>query len=664
MSRFGGTRIDSSNAFTHTGGGDFHVHLGTESRNPHGPAFHKVADDQLVWLRRMLVAPDNMGEARATLADTGTVILDGAPGSGRNSAAKVLLYEYHRESGVYSELVPGDDEQLPLHDPSLVGTGDRLLLDLSDAARWSASRAGLSTLRKSVHEKNARLVVVMPHRDTLDPDLQRFRVEIRRPPGRQVLRRHLRVHGLPYEQYMQQLDPETEEFVAERPMREIADLADLVRRARASARPGDGLAQWCAIARGARNDRREEVAGLVTRLPEAPQRALLVTVALLHDAHADVVHRAAALLLKALGPGSGEIPLLQHKDLAERLKEIGAGTDADGHVRFTELDYDSAVRAHFWDHMPDLRPYLGTWAADVVELDDPHLTPAVRDGLVARLAGQYLRTGRPEGLASLAENWSAESAAQVRLEAAVQALTRGLDDPAHGGTFRKRIYQWCAYNRLTAEFAQVLVQVCADVLASNHPDMALVRLYHLARRERGTTRALDALRALVAKSGRLHRTLLDRLTRYGGPTPPDLTIFLHVSDPELLTDTTRTACALVEEAGVRRSLTACWCAVLAGLPRTTWQSQAAAWLHRATEGADRVDASLLDLLVDAAEQGRERRGELFAALYAAARAAERTAPGGPVRAAETTGLLLHKIGAAQGLRPAGPPPSSTRGTRP
>ncbi|MER6566838.1 hypothetical protein ABT288_11715 [Streptomyces sp. NPDC001093] len=183
-------------------------------------------------------------------------------------------------------------------------------------------------------------------------------------------------------------------------------MRDGERRAREAAPAGHGFRQWCATARKARDDRRKEIATLVTGLREGPQRALLITVAMLHGAHADVVHQAAQLLLSTLRHPLDENPLLQRKDLAERLREISAGTGPDGHVRFTELDYDAAIRAYFWDHMPELRQHLGTWAAGSVDLNDPHVTREVRDGLVARLAAQYLRTGRGEGLASLSEDWS------------------------------------------------------------------------------------------------------------------------------------------------------------------------------------------------------------------------------------------------------------------
>ncbi|ANP51112.1 hypothetical protein [Streptomyces griseochromogenes] len=665
MNQPGGTRVENPQVI-HTGPGNIYVNGAAHPQDSDKPAFRRVAEDQLQRLRRMLVDPCGMGNARALLADTGTVILDGAPGSGRTSAARVLLRECRRSSGVFHELLPGEEDELALHDPALVGTGDQLLLDLSaaDDRQWSAARADLPALRKAVDEQRAHLVVLMPPGGTLDPDLQYYRVEIQRPPGQQVLRRHLRVHGIPYEQYMRS-DVTVDEIVGvERPMREIADFADLVRRARETARPDEEFAQWCASANRARKDRRREAAARVAELREAPQRALLIAVSMLHGAHTDVIHRAAQLLLRTVRSPSDGVPLLQHKDLAERLAEISADTGPSGHVRFAELDYDSAVRAHLWDHMPDLRPHLGTWAARVVDLNDPHVVPAVRDGLVARLAGQYLRTGRGDGLASLAERWSAEGTSRARLEAAVHALTCGLEDPAHGREFRGRIYQWCAHRRLRGEFAQVLVRVCADVLAASHPDQALLRLYYLARRESDPAQpALQALDDLVAGSRRLRRRLLDRLARSELPLS-ELDIFLRASDPVPLTDAADTSRALVEENEVQGSLTTCWHAVLAELPRATWQPHAARWLHRAADGTGHRGELLLDLLVSAAERCGERRGEIFAALYASAREAERTAPGGPTRSVETTELLLHKISVAQGLGPAAPPPASAKGTQP
>ncbi|MGX4694401.1 hypothetical protein [Streptomyces sp. JNUCC 63] len=658
MSEHISTRVENPHAPMHTGSGDLHVTIGTQLQDPDRPTFRRLADDHLAWLKQVLVAPAGMGAARHKLTDTGTVILDGPPGSGRTSVARVLLREHDLGIGVFHELLPDEEDELSLSNPALVGTGDRLLLDLSaaTAVQWAAARADLSALRKAVHEQHAHLVVVMPHGHPLDPDLQHYRIKIDPPDGLQAFRRHLRVHGVPYEP-----DPTVTAFLADpRPMREIADFADLVRRAREAAGTDEGFAQWCATARKARDDRRAEIATLVAKLRESPQRALLITVAMLHGAHADVIHQVTQLLLHTLKSPPDEQPLLQRKDLAERLTEISASTGPDGHVRFTELDYDAAVRAHFWDHMPDLRQPLGTWTAHSVESSDPYVTRELRNSLVARLAEQYLRTGRGEGLASLAEDWSTTTTSRARLEAAVHALTCGLNDPAHGRGFRQRIYQWCAQRQLKGEFAQVLVQVCADVIATSHPDQALFRLYHLARREQGTTRALQALCDLVTTSGRLRRRLLDRLAR-SPLSPAELRIFLPACDPVPLSAPHDNGHALIEESGVRESLTSGWRAVLKELPHAEWYPQAESWLHTATNTGHRGDL-LLDLLVAAADRCDDQRGTAFATLYASARAAERTAPHGAARAAATTDRLLQKISAAQGLgRPAAPPSTASSG---
>ncbi|MEU2588281.1 hypothetical protein ABZ612_36625 [Streptomyces avermitilis] len=662
MSEHLGTRVENSHAPMHTGSGDLHVTIGTQLQDPDRPTFRRLADDHLAWLKKVLVAPAGMGAARHKLTDTGTVILDGPPGSGRTSVARVLLREYDLGTGVFHELLPDEEDELSLSNPAVVGIGDRLLLDLSaaTAVQWAAARADLSALRKAVHEQHAHLVVVMPYGHPLEPDLQHYRIKIERPDGLQVLRRHLRMHGVRYEPASA-----VTAFLADpRPMREIADFADLVRRARDVAGTDEDFAQWCITARKARNDRRAEIAALVAKLREGPQRALLITVAMLHGAHADVIHQAAQLLLHTLKSPPDEQPLLQRKDLAERLTEISASTGPDGHVRFMELDYDAAIRAHFWDHMPDLRQPLGAWGARSVESSDPYVTRELRDSLVERLAEQYLRTGRWEGLGSLAEDWGTTTASRALLEAAVHALTCGLDDPAHGRSFRQWIYQWCAHRQLKGEFAQVLVQVCADVIAASHPDQALFRLYHLARRERGTTRALQALCNLVATSGRLRRRLLDRLAR-SPLSPAELRIFLLACDPAALSAPHDNGHTLIEENGPRESLTSGWRAVFKGLPHEVWHPYAERWLHTAADAAPCGDL-LLNLLVAAAGRCEDQRGTAFAALYASARAAESTAPHGAARAAAITDRLLQKISAAQGLgQPAAPlPTASSGGTTP
>ncbi|MFJ8510178.1 hypothetical protein [Streptomyces avermitilis] len=655
------TRVEQPSGPVHAGPGtlNYTVNLGLGDQDKPGRSPRRIADDQLRLLRQQFVDPHGMGAARRLRDASRTVILHGAPGSGRTAAARVLLYELHQDTGIFRELLPGEEEGA-LTDPELVGVGDRLLLNLAraDLSQWAQTRTDLSALRTAVQEQQAHLVVVMPHDGVLEAHLQPYRADIARPPVIEVFRRHLRLHRIPHEEYLRRA-PALDAFVAEQPpMEEIALFADRVRRARAAHPVHDGFATWCERSRNAPKQWRTEVAELVAKQKAASQRALLFATAMLHGAHADVIHHGAALLLRILNTPRDEAPLLEGKDLSERLTEIGAAPGPDGHVRFDKLGYDAAVRAHFWDHMPDLRHHFNTWTVHGTELDDPHITFVLRTRLVSRLADQYLRTGQGVDLAFLAEEWSAVPATRARLEAAIGALACGLHDLRYGQSLRLLVYNWCAGKQLTGNLAHVLLRVCTDVIAPTHPDQAMTRLRHLARRERGATPALDALCDLAATSARLRRRLLDRLTRHSStPTADDVRLFLRICDPVALTDPEGAPKPLIEEKGVHASVVTGWAEVLTKIEQSQWQPYAERWLHTACVAGDHRDR-LLSLLVDAA--GRD--GGILAALYSTARAAEPSAPGGRARGTAITERLLQKISTAQGLSPsaASTPPAPPR----
>lgn len=259
-------------------------------------------------------------------------------------------------------------------------------------------------------------------------------------------------------------------------------------------------------------------------------------------------------------------------------------------------------------------------------------------------------------MAFLAEEWSAAPTSRARLEAAVDALACGLNDPRYGRSLRMLVYYWCKGKQLTGNLAHVLLRACTDVIAPTHPDQAVTRLHHLARRERGATPALDALCRLAATSARLRRRMLDRLTCHSAAPTVDARLFLRICDPVALTDPAGAGRPLIDEKGVRDCAVAGWAVALARLPQPHWQPYAERWLHTACTAGNHRDR-LLALLVDAAG----RNGSTLAALYSAARAAEPAAPGGRASGAATTEHLLQKISTAQGLRPpAAPPRGATR----
>ncbi|OPF78601.1 hypothetical protein VT50_0218680 [Streptomyces antioxidans] len=614
-----------------------------QGRNP-----RRLAEDQLLWLWQRFVYPNGFGEARHMLAETSTVLLDGAPGSGRTSAARVLLHELRRDVGSFHELLPGEEGESLLV-PDLVGDEDRLLLDLAaaDESQWTEVLEELPSFHKTVVDHRAHLVVVLPLRrtDRLPVELDRHRVEIFRPRGMEVLLRHLRQDGLQHADRAHSAPAVSDFLSTPRPMREIAEFASLIVRAQAAAPAGESFIDWCEIARAAMADRGPQVAKHVATMTGGPQRALLLTTAMLHGAHADAVHSATTLLLRAVDHPKDDRPLLEHADLAMRLEEVSAGLTQHGAVRFKELEYDTAVRAHFWDHRPDLREHLGTWVGRTVELTDPVLSPDDRRHVVQHLSDQYLRTGRCEELATLAEQWTAVPTTARRLRSATQALERGLLDERHGRSFRDKIYDWSRNSRLGEPLAQVLVEVCAEVIAVQHPDQALVRLHHVARRERRTTRARDALCRLMQEDHRLRRRMLHRLVNRPTSWSADIDLFLQTSDPAALTHLGGRAHSLLGETVVRDQLIAGWGTVFGQLPLSTWEKHVRHWLHTACSDEHHTDP-LLDILVS----GAAGRGEVFGALYATARRAELTAPGGRKHGSALTDLLLRKISTAQGIR--------------
>jgi hypothetical protein len=584
------THFGAAHGPVHAGNGDLYVNYQEE---PDPWSFRRVADDERAALVDTFVPPPRFASARAALRATRTLFLDGEPGSGRSATAAVLLALL----GPYRELLPGEEDEPGLREPDLVSRGDLLLLDLSHAGheRWNTLHPDLPTLRASVREREAHLVVVLPRGEEPPVSLQSLRVEIGRPQEQRVLDRHLRVHGVPAG-----APGVFDEFLGTggtRSMTELSRFADLVRRAH-EADPTGTSSAWARAALRSFGGRRAEVAAHVAGLGEAAQRALLLAVALLHGKHADVVHAQAAELLRALGGPVDERPLLQREDLVQRLAAVGARIGADGGVRFLVPGQDKEVREHFWDTMPEVRGPLGRWAAAVPR---PLKPDAAR-----QLAAAYLRTGRPDALHELVLSWCAQGTA----EGAAHLLAEGLRNSAHGRATRRRLYDRArAHPSPTESF--VLAQVCGNVLAVTHPLQALVRLHHLSRDDVGGRYGVAALRDVVAADPRALPPLLRRLRRDEHPADPR--IFLDVCPAEAVT----------------RSLTpdvrACWGAVFARLPPRAWLPYAERWLHRAAASPFRE--TLLRVLVDAAASLSAGRGAVFAALYACARAADRAAPG-------------------------------------
>ncbi|MEU3713682.1 hypothetical protein [Streptomyces catenulae] len=467
-----------------------------------------VAREHRAWLSRRFAPPAGFGGAVDRLAKPGsTVLLDGPEGVGLRTAATVLLHRLGTPDSPFEELPAGQEGDEDVPD---IARGDRFLLDLSatsdDSYRDAQQR--LVVRQEKVWERGAWMAVVLPTglRHQLRPDLASLTVELGRPDGVRALALHLRRNGIDVERRSLET-PKLKHLVHESSMREIFDFADLVRRARERAGRKGSFPGWCAEALAAVTRRPEEVTEQVQKLQHVPERALLLSAAMLSDVPADAVHQGAAELLRGLGHEDEGTPLLARPGLGERLDALGVRREEDGRVRFAKLAYDGAVRLHFWVNYPDLRQELRNWVVKVARF--PGLTGRDRERLAARFAEQCLVVDRPHDLWSVVEEWTVSDGMEAE---AAALLEQGLGHSRHAARIRYRIYQWVTGPHLSVALARVVTRVCRQTLAATHPDQALVRLHHLALRPgEEADVAWDDLLGLVRGSRRLHARLVERL---------------------------------------------------------------------------------------------------------------------------------------------------------
>ncbi|MEV0176267.1 hypothetical protein AB0I00_34780 [Streptomyces sp. NPDC050803] len=609
----------------------YNVYVGQLLTTPPTPA-RKVAEHQLRSLQRRFTRPQGINDAYDTLAEHRIVFLDGTPGNGRTTAARVLLRELPRGAGTYHEIdtteVGRANEVLS---PDLVGEGDRMLLDLSASgeAVWKQHHDRLLGFYKVLLDQQAHLAVVLPHAYQLSPDFTEYRRTVSRPDGLRVIASHLRAHGVDTRD-REPPPPALGEYLAVHPpMRELARLADLMLEARETLQRGGSFAEWYELAIAAQATRSHEVDSFVPALRKGSQRALLLTVAMLHGAPVDAVHHAAAKLQQQLGIPPDDRPLLEHKGLAERLRKVAATRDALSCAHFEQLRYDDAVRRHFWLNMPDLREPLRHWVDEVLTL--PQLRPVDHERLVERFAELFRATDGLAGLMPIASEWAERDDKRSAYQrAAAELLSWGVRNEDTGSTFRAEIYRW-SVSPMGDGLRRVLVEVCAQVMAVQYPEQAVVRLHQLGRREPdGRRRARDALLGFVAQDVHLQRHLLFRLAVHP-PAKPEYREFDARLFLDLLALPTRPPHAFLRGAVTRDWLTVCWTAVFRHTDSTIRPARLQRWIAEVDRAEDpTLLPHALNVLIDAAADDHPALSQ----VYATARRS---------LSAEQTSLLLARI---------------------
>ncbi|MGA4843160.1 hypothetical protein [Streptomyces sp. G45] len=315
---------------------------------------------------------------------------------------------------------------------------------------------------------------------------------------------------------------------------------------------------------------------------------------------------------------------------------IGAEVSADSRVRFPLPGYDSAVRSHFWTYLPDVRRQLRDWFQ--LCMAAPDLDVAERGPAVKRFADQVLRCDRPEDLRWLVDRWTRGGTSTRKVADAAQLLAHGLADDQHGRYFRQQVYDWSKAPDTSPGLGQVLVLVCSNVMARSHPDQALVRLHHLARRAKGQVLAdaRDATLRLARSDNRLYRRMLERLgtgMAQGQWGDSDSVLFLSLADPV----------RLIRSASVRALLARGWSEAL-HRPEQHWAVPVSHWLNAcATDAVHRT--LILDVLATACAPDSRTSG----LVYRVARRWRHESPAFPAERADVLAQLLHTINARQGI---------------
>lgn len=645
MSEFVGAYIGEAGGAVHTGEGsqyNFYLAAAAERvRDRAGPGRRSITEDARKRLSERFVHPPHMREARDLLDRHSLVLVAGPPGAGRRATALMLLHELPPGAGGFYELPDTEDDEKSTLEAVAVHEGDRLLLDLSviDETRYLSVQGRLHDFHSKLIEHSAHLALVLPqHLAYLQrSDLKPHTVEIGRPPARDVLSRHLQRDDIrpdPTELTTRRLTT----YLTRAPLRDVADLADRIRRFRDDGVPG-GFPGWRDHALERLADHSAQVAADIAAHSAGRERALLLALAMFHGSSPATVFHGASALLNTLSHPPDERPRLEHADLNAEFTALGAETRADGLVQFRTHNYDQAVRTHFWTYFPDLSEQLRRWVGQCVSWTG--LDEAAHEQVITRFAEQCLAAGRPQDLLWLAESWTGDGGHPRLIPDAVQALVHGLSHEQFGQIFRRQIYEWSTNHALPPNLKQVLVLVCSEAMRRTHPHQALVRLHHLDHRAEGPVAATarTALLGLARADNTMYRLLLQRIGRDlpGGRWKRDLILFLELS----------TSVRLLGATDVRGGLTTGWAAAFRRLPVDSWRPYAEHWFAYRTDGLDQE--RLLDVLVAACGHSPASLGS----LYRVAREWERSGRYRPAHHDDVSGRLFQKINSAQGLETLG-----------
>ena len=412
------------------------------------------------------VEPEGFLEALAKLLGSRAVVLAGPAGTGRRTAATVLL---ERLGGLHLVEIEVDEEASLARHPIAAKEGYLLDLTAADDATVEQVRTALADFTKTLDKEDSSLVVIVD-----DDRAQGFdAVRLAAPAPAEVLRAHLE-------------DREVEPALAELPTTpaEAVRLAELVVSVEDRQDVLGAYTNWSSRLR-------EEF----ERHEDVPWRALLLAAAFLESAHQDVVDAAAdALLAETRYEGPKPHPLAG-VGLAEKLAGIGASA---GTVTFAKPGYAEAVIDHVWTDFPALREPLVDWLIG--------LPRALSNEDSARLTVRLVGLG-VTAVVKAVTVWSESALPMARRLLAVAAL-----DPVIGPDIRRVLKNWSKRRDLSTRLSEVAIAVCGGELGNRFPHIALTRLGSFVRRPELTDQVAVALSTMAGESQ--FAQVVTRLTRW------------------------------------------------------------------------------------------------------------------------------------------------------
>lgn len=564
-------------------------------------------------LIRVFVEPPGWPALRDQMREPGVLLLRGAAGSGRRTAALRLLEERADAAPVRELSAAVDDDRGPLFDGDDVVEGDRLLLDLSGSTQEELARAvvELRGFRSAVATAGAFLVVVLPA-SASPVVLDELRtVTVQRPDGGAVLASHLDEYDLPAP--TGELPDRIPELLRTGTPATIARLAWLARLAWPAQpdEPEAGRLHRCLdVAVGAVLDHGQTVTALVKARSGGAERTLLLAAAVFAGRRSGVVCEAERALARRAGLADATVPELARPDLGTRLAVLQAAV-RDDRVVFEGVDLDAALRLHFWAHFPGLRDLFRDWLVE-------HVPRVTAEGdpveLVVRFVDACVAVDRSEDVLMAVQHWAIKPASE-RLAAA--ALDHGLHGRTAAG-FRRRCREWATQRTLSPPLARLVIDASRYTIAPHRPQQAVVRLHHLLHNADPTV-ADAAHTALVDLAG-VDRTILRRvLSRFTVPGTgtaylegaADRRLLLAVAAPERLLSAPPGRRALIDDRTVVDQLGTGWRALHARDDADVREAAVWSWLdaHASQPDADR----LLDVLVGGAGSATGPLALLFSA---------------------------------------------------